>query len=216
MCDSYSCGLCQILWDGLPWQKHLIKMSCRADYYYYFFCMMMFWGTQHRWKLTALLLEHTAGLTLGWGGEGAGFITGAPSWSQSGDEYAERGGGMRSRADSAERRSVHCDLTLCVASLRRMIGFTHFSLCFSKITRMLRACVTAEPHGRATPPSLDAHRPLPRRREKHIKARNFLLTSYEFKSSGPNSRFSTCWLKTRRPAAADFPLGHNRNAVKTR
>lgn len=42
---------------------------------------------------------------------------------------------VRGRALSADLGPVvHCDLTLCVASLRRMIGFTHFSLCFSNIT----------------------------------------------------------------------------------
>lgn len=32
--------------------------------------MIMFWGTRDRLKLTGLLLEHTAGLTLGWKGGG--------------------------------------------------------------------------------------------------------------------------------------------------
>lgn len=34
----------------------------------------------------------------------------------------------------AHHGRAHCDLTLCVDTHCRMIGFTHFSLCFSKIT----------------------------------------------------------------------------------
>lgn len=36
----------------------------------------------------------------------------------------------------AHHGRVHCDLTLCVTTHCRMIGFTRFSLCFSKITIM--------------------------------------------------------------------------------
>lgn len=48
-------------------------------------------------------------------------------------------------------RVVHCDLTPCVASLRRMIGFAHFSLCFSKITRMLRVWQRSHMAGKRPP-----------------------------------------------------------------
>lgn len=36
----------------------------------------------------------------------------------------------------AHHGRLHCDLTLCVATHCCMIGFTRFSLCFSKLTIM--------------------------------------------------------------------------------
>lgn len=97
-------------------------------------------------------------------------------------------------------RVVHGDLTLCVASLRRMIGFTHFSLGFSKITWTLAVWQQSHMAGQRPP----KRTPVTSQEMRNVKMLNLMaIKSFFFWFLGLGFMFST-WNQTRRPAMADF------------